>query len=113
MTLPSDIPEDIADRAAILMDEHRHIEDDLEYTARIIMAATAPVTGITAEHARLLKFYREFQGENGHTPSYREAADGLGVTKSRIFYLLHQLEERGVVMLPAGRARAVTILARA
>lgn len=113
MTLPSDIPSGVAERAAILMDAHRNVADDLEYTARIIMAVEAPASGITPLQSKLLKFYREFEGEHGHTSSYQQAADGIGVTKSRIFYLLHQLEERGVVMLPAGRARAVTILARA
>lgn len=113
MARPKDIPPQVWERADILRDQLQHIADDTEYTARLIMALEAPIVGITEDQSRLLKFYREFEGEHGHTPSYQQAAEGLGCVKSKIFSLLHQLEERGVVIMPAGRARAVTILARA
>lgn len=113
MTRPQDIPASVWERADILRDQLREIADDTEFAARLIMAVEAPVTGITEDQSRLLKFYREFQTEHGHTPTYEEAARALGCVKSKVFNLLHQLEDRGVVMLSAGRARAVTILGRA
>lgn len=76
-------------------------------------AKQSPVVGMTRLQAKLLTFYRQYQASNGHTPCYREAAEALSITKSRVCYLLHQLQDRGLVSLAAGRARAVTILARA
>lgn len=113
MARPKDIPPQVWERADILRDQLQHISDDTEYTARLIMALQPVASGMTAMQSNLLKFYREFQEKHGHTPSYAEVAKGLGIGRTRVFDVLHQLEGRGLVSLAPSRARSVTILAKA
>lgn len=112
MALPNDIPEDIADRAAILMDELRHIEDDLEYTARIIMAveAAGPV-GLSKKQANALAFIEGFIDDRGYSPTFEEISQGLGMSsRSGAHRVVQQLIERGAVRRMAGRAQTIVIV---
>lgn len=113
MIRPKDIPASIWKRADELRDQFQNVSDDLEYTARLIMALQPAASGMTAMQSTLLNFYREFQEQHGHTPSYAEVAKALGVGRTRVFDVLHQLEGRGLVSLAPSRARSVTILAKA
>lgn len=117
MTLPSDIPEAVAERAAILMDTHRHVGDDLEYTARIIMAVEAAPTiepdrcGLTTRQANALAFIGEFITRHEHSPTYAEIADGLGLmSRSSAHRVVQILKERGVVRSRRGRRQSLFVV---
>ena len=120
MTLPSDITENIADRAAILMDELRHVEDDLEFTARVIMAVEgrkkpAPDKyGLSPRQATVLSFLKERTVEVEYlgsvSPTIREMSEGLGMTASRVHASICQLEERGFVKRLPHRARSLVVV---
>jgi len=117
MTLPADIPSDIIEQASILMDQHRQIEDDLEYTARIIMwlkqEDQPQQLGLTIPQDQTLTFIADYQQKNGASPSYSDIAKGLGLSsKGQVHALIHQLKDRGAIQM-APRARSITILARA
>lgn len=116
MTLPSDIPEEIADRAAILMDAHRHIEDDLEYTARILMAVgqgIPPVQGLTLKQSKAFAFIAEYQStHDGASPSYREISSAIGGSRGNAHDIVRHMEARGVICRSPGRARSITIVGR-
>lgn len=111
------IPAEIFERAEILVDQFRHIEDDREFVARILMEVatpTAQVAGMTERQAAVLGFIRTFSDETGFSPSYQQIADGLGLrSKSRICEAVTQLEERGLLHRLPGRARSITIVGRA
>lgn len=117
MTLPTDIPEAVAERAAILMDTHRNISDDLEYTARIIMAVEEAPTiepdrcGLTKKQAAALAFIGEFIARHDHSPSYAEIADGLGLmSRSSAHRVVQILKDRGVVRSRRGRRQTLAIV---
>jgi len=118
MSRPSDISEHTWMRAAILMDEIRHIEDDLEYTARLIMAVEAEQTkrlhrGLTPVQSRVLSFVDEFQSEHGHSPSYAEIMKACDLhSKSGVYRLISGLVERGALANLPGRARSLVVVGR-
>jgi hypothetical protein len=115
MTRPTDIPADIAERAEILCGQYRHIEDDREFVARILMAvgqSPAPKrTGLTAQQSNVLNFVTGFQAERGYSPAYHEIARGVGIaSKSGVHRLVHALIDRGALrMIPAGKRSLSTI----
>lgn len=117
MTRPSDIPEDIYERADILCDQFRDISDDRELIARVLMAVGQGATvgaGLTHEQAKALDFIRTFQIENsGASPSYAEIGEAVGRSKGNVHDLLHRMKDRGVIAIPRHRARSITIVARA
>lgn len=119
MALPSDIPEDIADRAAILMDELRQIADDLEYTARIIMAVEktggeAATFGLTLRQAQVLTFLRGHDWSSGKGPSFEEIRVGCAYSsKSAVSRILGGLERRGYVRRIRGSACSIALVERA
>lgn len=118
MTLPSDIPEAVAERAAILMDTHRNVSDDLEYTARIIMAVEAEQHaepfGLSKKQADVRAFIETFIDEHGYSPSYAEICGGMGLgSRSKAHSLVHQLVERGALRVLPGRSRTLSIVERA
>lgn len=113
MALPSDIPEDIADRAAILMDANRHIADDLEYTARIIMAveASGAPFGLSKRQANALAFIEGFIDQHGYSPTYAEISKGIGInSRGGAHRMVQQLIKRGVVRCMAGRTQSIVIV---
>lgn len=71
-----------------------------------------PITekfGLTPKQAELLEFIEDCT-ENGCAPSYDEMALAMGVSsRSRIHWLVSQLEERGHVKKMYGRARSVVL----
>jgi hypothetical protein len=115
MTLPSDIPEDIADRAAILMDANRQVKDDLEYTARIIMAVEAEAKvaphGLSKKQANALAFIEAFSDEKGYSPSIAEIQQGLGLSsKSGAHGLVQRLVSRGALRQLPNRFRSLVVV---
>ncbi|QDZ10548.1 LexA family protein [Devosia ginsengisoli] len=112
----SPIPAEIAERAEILVDQFRHIEDDCEFVARILMALGQgeDVAGLTKQQAVVLTFTRSFIADSGFSPTYDEIAEGVGLSaKSRVCAIVDQLQERGFVRRLPGRARSITIVGRA
>jgi hypothetical protein len=118
MTRPSDISEQVYERAAILMDELRHIEDDLEYTARVIMAVEAEQAkkrhaGLTPVQSKVLNFVDGFEAKHGHSPSYIEIMNACGLaSKSGVHRLVHGLVARGALEAMPGRARSLVVVGR-
>lgn len=115
---PNEIPPEIYERAEILMDQFRHIEDDRELIARVLMEVepkTKP--GLTEGQARALSFIGQHSKEVEYlgvvSPSYREIAEGLNVATSAAHSLVNQLEERGYVKRLAHRPRSISIVGRA
>ena len=119
MTLPSDIPEDIADRAAILMDAYRGIANDLEFTARIIMAVEAgegidKPLAMTKRQVEVLTFLQGCDWTTGVGPSVEEIRQGLAYSsKSKVARILNGLERRGHIRRLPGCARSITLIERA
>lgn len=119
MTLPSQDARAVAEWLSanhfgrVLDPDNEALVADIAQVLQDFRVEQGAVDGMTAEQARVLKFYRGFQAQHGHTPSYQEAADALGVGKTKIHDVLHQLVDRGLVSIASNRARAVTILARA
>ena len=60
----------------------------------------------TDKAERILEYVNQFVQENGYAPSVREigAAVGLKATAS-VSYHLHQLQEKGLLLAPAGKGR--------
>lgn len=114
MTLPSDIPAAIAERAAILMDTHRNVRDDLEYTARIIMAVEqggCAAFGLTEKQASVLAFIESFIAKHGFAPSYDEIQHGLSIaSKSGAHNIVRQLERRGAIKTMKRRYRSIAVV---
>lgn len=115
MTHPSDIPEDIYERADILCDQFRHIEDDRELIARVLMeVGRVAASGLTKKQATVLSFTKAFIDARGFSPNYVEIAEGAGLSnKSRVCAIIDQLEERGFVRRLPHRARSITVVGRA
>lgn len=116
MTRPADISPEIYERADILADQFRHIEDDRELIARVLMAVGqgAEITGITHEQARVLNFVRQYQAKhNGVSPSYAEIGAEVGRSRGNVHDIVHRLQARGILSVPAKRARSITIVERA
>ncbi|KKB81038.1 hypothetical protein VW35_02400 [Devosia soli] len=117
MTLPSDIPASIAERAAILMDAHRNVRDDLEYTARIIMAVEAEQKvqgyGLNESQSKMLAFVEAFIDEHGYSPTYDQIGAGLGLSsKSAVHRGVHQLVARGAMRKIKGRNQSLAVVGR-
>lgn len=118
MSRPSDISEQVYERAVILMDELRHIEDDLEYTARLIIAVEAEQAkrlhrGLTPAQSRVLSFVDDFLSEQGHSPSYAEIMKACDLhSSSGVHRLVNGLVERGAMKRLHGRARSLVVVGR-
>lgn len=69
--------------------------------------------GVTEKQANLLRYIKGYQAAHGHSPCYREMAEGIGVTsKGAVARLLDGLEERGSIRRLPNRERAIQILVR-
>lgn len=117
MNCPDDIPPNIYEWAEIFTDEHIHT-DDRELVARAFMAGQASVigTGLTQPQSKVLAFVASFTGEHGYSPTYREIAQGIGLsakTRGRVHAIVGQLEERGFVRRLRQHARSISIIGRA
>lgn len=117
-----EIPAEIYERAEILMDQFRHIEDDRELIARVLMevgqGAHAEPTrfGLTAQQIAALAFLEgqcAGRGRNTPSPSLRELAGHLEVSLSHAHSIVRALQERGFVRSLPGRARSISIVGRA
>lgn len=114
------IPAEIFERAEILMDQFSAITDDRELIAQVIMAdreyrAAAPAQcGLTPAQRDLLKFIEGYIVDHGHSPSFSEIAEGIGLkSKGPVHDMVQRLVERGRVSFTPGRARSITITAGA
>lgn len=113
---PNEIPPEIYERAEILMDQFRHIEDDRELIARVLMEVGqgASSAGLTEIQSDTLEFVTSFQDRHRYAPSYDEIAKAVGLaSKSGAHRVIHQLVERGVISLLPHRARSLNIVGRA
>lgn len=115
---PNEIPPEIYERAEILMDQFRHIEDDRELIARVLMeeARTAVPSrlGLTPIQSNVLTFVDQFQAKHGYTPAYREIAKAVGLSsKSGVHRVVHDLVSRGAVQMKPGQSRSISIVGRA
>lgn len=110
-----EIPAEIYERAEILMDQFRHIEDDRELIARVLMeVGQGDVAGLTQQQAAVLSFTKAFIAERGFSPKYDEIAKGAGLrAKSRVCAIIDQLQDRGFVRRLPNRARSISIVGRA
>lgn len=112
------IPADIAAHAEILTDQYRHIEDDREFAARIIMADRAgrPATaqcGLTPAQRELLQFIESYITDKGYSPSFAEIAEGIGLkSKAPVHDMVQRLADRGYLSFTPGKARSIVILHR-
>lgn len=119
MTRPADISELTWERAAILMDQLRHYEDDLEFTARLIMAIEKPepkplIAGMTERQSRVMTFIDGFQASKRFSPTYDEIGEACGLTsKSAVHRVVHALVERGAVRILPNHARSIQLVGRA
>ena len=68
---------------------------------------------LTPKGKQLLDFLESYYAEAGFMPSYREMQEGVGLnSKSSVFRLLKQLEERGVIRKRYRGPRSVQIVPR-
>lgn len=58
-----------------------------------------------------LDYIVEFQVEKGYSPTFREIADGIGVSStSRVQVLVNALKDRGYISTRAGGRRMIDVL---
>lgn len=114
MTRPSDIPEEIYERADILCDQFRNIEDDRELIARVLMeVGQGAHAGLTARQRDALAFVARFiDQQEGVSPTIREIADALQLTLSRAHSVTKQLERRGFIAMVPRCHRSISIVGR-
>lgn len=66
---------------------------------------------LTPKQHKLLVFIDEFIKENGHSPSFEEMKNAVGLkSKSGIHVLINSLEERGFIRKLPHKARALEVL---
>lgn len=68
-------------------------------------------TGLTPEQARLLAYIDEFSKRKGHSPSYEQMKQAMGLaSKSGIHRMVVALEERGAIVRIENHARAIAVV---
>lgn len=66
---------------------------------------------LTPKQLKLLMYIDEFIKDHGHSPSFEEMKEAVGLkSKSGIHVLLNSLEERGFIRKMAHRARALEVI---
>ena len=67
--------------------------------------------GLTPEQARLLAYITEFSMRKGHSPSFEQMKNAMGLaSKSGIHRLVVALEERGAIVRLPNHARSVSVV---
>ncbi|MBO7657139.1 hypothetical protein J6S55_00615 [Candidatus Saccharibacteria bacterium] len=68
-------------------------------------------TKLTKKQLAVLDFIRDFMEENGHSPSYREIMEGLGLTSvSAVAEHIDNLVAKGALRKVPGEARSLEVL---
>lgn len=66
---------------------------------------------LTKKQLAVLDFIRDFTEENGHSPSYREVMEGLGLTSvSAVAEHIDNLVAKGALLKTPGEARSLEVL---
>ena len=66
---------------------------------------------LTKKQLAVLDFIRDFSEENGHSPSYREICEGLGLSSvSAVAEHIDNLVAKGALVKTPGEARSLEIL---
>ncbi|MDR6632365.1 DNA-binding MarR family transcriptional regulator [Phyllobacterium sp. 1468] len=64
-------------------------------------------SGLTKRQSEALAFLRDFQATHGVAPTYSEAAQALGVSKTAAFQMIHRLEKRGHIRMLSNQCRSM------
>lgn len=66
---------------------------------------------LTKKQLAVLDFIRDFTEENGHSPSYREVMEGLGLSSvSAVAEHIDNLVAKGALLKTPGEARSLEVL---
>lgn len=66
---------------------------------------------LTKKQLAVLDFIRDFTEENGHSPSYREVMEGLGLSSvSAVAEHIDNLVSKGALLKTPGEARSLEVL---
>lgn len=69
-----------------------------------------PRIGLTPKQQKLLDFIEVFTAEHGHSPSYQEMGEAMGLhSRSGAHRLLDRLQERGHIYRRRGMARSLVL----
>lgn len=69
------------------------------------------VVKLTKKQLAVLDFIRDFTEENGHSPSYREVMEGLGLSSvSAVAEHIDNLVSKGALLKTPGEARSLEVL---
>lgn len=69
--------------------------------------------GLTKQQRKLLTYLREYIGQNGEAPTFREIRAALGWSSgSRVFEVLNALQERGYLWRGYGKPRSIVLFDR-
>jgi len=65
---------------------------------------------LTEQEAKCIGYLGDFLEHEGHAPSYHQIAVAIGATaRSTAHKIIHQLEEKGLVIQPPNRRRALNL----
>ncbi|MBZ9600729.1 LexA family protein [Phyllobacterium chamaecytisi] len=67
-------------------------------------------SGLTHRQSEALAFLRNFQATHGVAPTYSEAAEALGVSKTAAFHMIHRLEKRGHIRMLSNQCRSIAFI---
>ncbi|SNS40518.1 LexA DNA binding domain-containing protein [Tistlia consotensis] len=86
---------------------------DLQDIAAVLDAYAGGFAGLGPAGIRCLQAMQGWFDDHGYPPTIRDLQRRLGLaSKSSVVFLLGQLEERGYIERPRGRARALRIIRR-
>ena len=115
MKRPVDIPAPVWEHAELLMDALRHVEDDRELIARVLMAdrqRRGTRAGLTPKQNKTLNFIGAYIDQHGYSPTFAEIAESIGVaSRGRAHLIVGSLIERGALATLPGKTRALQIVA--
>ncbi len=69
-----------------------------------------PTQNPTTKQQQVLDFIKAYIAERGYSPSFREIANGIGVSVGTIQRFLNALEVRGLVIRNANEARSIQLM---
>lgn len=67
-------------------------------------------SGLTKRQAEALAFLKDFQIKNGVAPTYMEAAEALGVSRTATFNMIHRLEKRAHIRMLSNQCRSIALI---